>query len=180
RRMLEYFVAYLRTMAREGRTLVGVEHRFHQELERGGLRVLINGSIDRLERDADGRPVIVDLKTGRREPSKAELLQLPQLGVYQAAVAAGAVADQDLELATEPGGAALVQLRTKNKSVKVQEQPALSAEDEWALDQVFTAAAHMVGPRFLAVHGGPDDPGCVLPAVCPIHPDGRQTTEWHR
>ncbi|HRO31392.1 ATP-dependent DNA helicase [Citricoccus sp.] len=180
RRMLEYFVSYLRQMAKDGRSLVDVEHRFHQELERGGLRVRINGSIDRLERDAQGRPVVIDLKTGRHEPSKADLLQLPQLGVYQAAIAAGAVDGQDLDRPQEPGGAALVQLRTKNKSVKVQDQPALAPDDQWALDEVFTAAASMVGPEFLAVHGGPDNPGCALPAVCPIHSDGRQATEWHR
>ncbi len=180
RRMLEYFVSYLRQMAKEGRSLVDVEHRFHQELEREGLRVRINGSIDRLERDAQGRPVVIDLKTGRHEPSKTDLLQLPQLGVYQAAIAAGAVDEEDFDRPHEPGGAALVQLRTKNKSVKIQDQPALTADDQWALDEVFTAAASMVGPRFLAVHGGPDNPGCALPAVCPIHSDGRQATEWHR
>ncbi|MDI3331955.1 MAG: ATP-dependent DNA helicase [Micrococcus sp.] len=180
RRMLDYFVSYLRQMAKEGRSLVDVEHRFHQELEREGLRVRINGSIDRLERDAQGRPVVIDLKTGRHEPSKSDMLELPQLGVYQAAIAAGAVDEEDFDRPTEPGGAALVQLRTKNKSVKVQDQPALSGDDQWALDQVFTAAASMVGPRFLAVHGGPDNPGCALPSVCPIHSDGRQATEWHR
>ncbi|QCU77724.1 ATP-dependent helicase [Citricoccus sp. SGAir0253] len=179
-RMLEYFVSYLRQMEKAGRTRVHVEHRFHQELERDGLRVRINGSIDRLERDAEGRPVVIDLKTGRNEPTQADLRELPQLGVYQAAIAAGALAAEEFERPTEPGGAALVQLRTKNKSVKVQEQPALSADEQWALDQVFTAAASMVGPRFLAVHGGPDGPGCALPAVCPIHSDGRQATEWHR
>jgi RecB family exonuclease len=180
RRMLDYFVSYLRQMAQDGRSLVDVEHRFHQELEREGLTVRINGSIDRLERDAQGRPVVIDLKTGRHEPSKNDMLQLPQLGVYQAAIAAGAVDEQDFDRPHEPGGAALVQLRTKNKSVKIQDQPALAADDQWALDEVFAAAASMVGPRFLAVHGGPDNPGCALPSVCPIHSDGRQATEWHR
>jgi superfamily I DNA/RNA helicase/RecB family exonuclease len=180
RRMLDYFVSYLRQMGQDDRTLVDVEHRFHQELEREGLRVRINGSIDRLERDAQGRPVVIDLKTGRHEPSKNDMLQLPQLGVYQAAIAAGAVDEEDFDRPHEPGGAALVQLRTKNKSVKIQDQPALAEDDEWALDEVFTAAASMVGPEFLAVHGGPDNPSCALPSVCPIHSDGRQATEWHR
>jgi RecB family exonuclease len=179
RRMLDYFVSYLRQMGQEGRSLVGVEHRFHQELEGEGLTVRINGSIDRLERDAQGRPVVIDLKTGRHEPSKSDMLQLPQLAVYQAAIAAGAVDEEDFDRPHEPGGAALVQLRTKNKSVKIQEQPALATDDQWALDEVFTAAASMVGPRFLAVHGGPDNPGCALPSVCPIHSDGRQATECH-
>ena len=45
-----------------------------------------------LERDADGRAVVVDLKTGSSKPSRAELARHPQLGVYQLAVALGAFA----------------------------------------------------------------------------------------
>ena len=178
--MIGFLVEYLRSMERDGREAVDVEHRFEQELERDGLRVRIRGSIDRLERDAEGRPYVIDLKTGRGNPTDREMTQLPQLGVYQAAIAAGALPEEDFGRPGEPGGAALVQLRTTNKGVKVQEQAALTADQDWALDQVFTAAAAMVGPRFLAVHGGPAAPRCALESVCPIHSKGRQSTEWHR
>ncbi|GAA1133128.1 ATP-dependent DNA helicase [Citricoccus alkalitolerans] len=180
RRMIGHFVGYLRQMEQDGRTRVAVEHQFHQELERDGLRVQINGIIDRLEKDAEGRPYVVDLKTGKRAPSNDELQELPQLGVYQAAIATGALPAEDFERPTEPGGAALVQLRTTNKSVKIQSQPALDPGQQWAIDQIFTAAHAMIGPRYLAIHGGADNPGCALPAICPIHSNGRQTTEWHR
>lgn len=178
--MVEFFVSYLRQMEKAGRSVVDVEHRFQQELERGGLRVQIRGSIDRLERDGDGRPYVIDLKTGKRTPTAKDLQELPQLGVYQAAIAAGALPAEDFGRPTEPGGAALVQLRTANKNVKIQDQPALEADQPWALEQIFTAAAAMIGPRFLAVHGGADNPRCALPALCPIHSEGRQSTEWHR
>ncbi|WP_413543749.1 ATP-dependent helicase [Citricoccus nitrophenolicus] len=180
RRMIGFFVGYLRQMEQEGRSVVDVEHRFEQELERGGLRVQIRGSIDRLERDGQGRPYVIDLKTGRHTPTSKELEQLPQLGVYQAAIAAGALPAEDFGRPTDPGGAALVQLRTTNKNVKIQDQAALEPDHQWALEQIFTAAAAMVGPRFLAVHGGAANPRCALPALCPIHSEGRQTTEWHR
>lgn len=180
RRMIGYFVGYLRQMAKDGRSRVAVEHQFHQELERDGLRVQVNGIIDRLERDAEGRPYVVDLKTGKRAPSNDELQELPQLGVYQAAIAAGALPAEDFARPTEPGGAALVQLRTTNKNVKIQGQPALDPDHQWATEQIFTAARAMIGPRYLAIHGGADHPGCALPAICPIHSNGRQTTEWHR
>ncbi|WP_313817496.1 PD-(D/E)XK nuclease family protein, partial [Citricoccus sp.] len=180
RRMIGYFVGYLRQMEKDGRSRVAVEHQFHQELERDGFRVQVNGIIDRLERDAEGRPYVVDLKTGKRAPSNDELQELPQLGVYQAAIAAGALPAEDFERPTEPGGAALVQLRTTNKSVKIQGQPALDPGHQWATQQIFTAARAMIGPRYLAIHGGADHPGCALPAICPIHSNGRQTTEWHR
>ncbi|VXB53361.1 ATP-dependent DNA helicase [Citricoccus sp. K5] len=179
-RMIGYFVGYLRQMEQDGRSRVAVEHQFHQELERDGLRVQINGIIDRLEKDAEGRPYVVDLKTGKRTPSNDELQELPQLGVYQAAIAAGALPAEDFVRPTEPGGAALVQLRTTNKSVKIQGQPALGPGQQWAIEQIFTAARAMIGPRYLAIHGGADNPGCALPAICPIHSNGRQTTEWHR
>ncbi|MGM7668818.1 ATP-dependent helicase [Microbacterium sp. A93] len=180
RRMMEFFVSYLGQMEKAGRSVVAVEHRFQQELERGGLRVQIRGSIDRLERDSDGRPYVIDLKTGKHAPTAKDLQELPQLGVYQAAIAAGAMPAEDFGRPTEPGGAALVQLRTTNKNVKIQDQAALRADQHWALEQIFTAAAAMVGPRFLAVHGGAAHPRCALPALCPIHSEGRQSTEWHR
>lgn len=180
RRMIELFVGYLRQMEQDGRTVVDVEHRFAQELERDGLRVQIRGSIDRLEQDSQGRPYVIDLKTGKHAPTAKDLEELPQLGVYQAAIAAGALPAEDFGRPTEPGGAALVQLRTANKNVKIQGQAALEPDHHWALEQIFTAAAAMVGPRFLAVHGGAANPRCALPALCPIHSEGRQTTEWHR
>lgn len=180
RRMIEYFVSYLRQMEKAGRSVVDVEHRFHQGLERAGLRVQIRGSIDRLERDSEGRPYVIDLKTGKHAPTAQELEELPQLGVYQAAIAAGALPAEDFGRPTEPGGAALVQLRTTNKNVKIQDQAALGSDQQWALEQIFAAAAAMIGPRFLAVHGGAANPRCALPALCPIHSEGRQSTEWHR
>ncbi|MFC7401998.1 ATP-dependent helicase [Citricoccus sp. GCM10030269] len=179
-RMLSHFAEYVRVMGRDGRSRVAQEFRFHQELDRDGFRVQVNGSIDRLERDGQGRPFVVDLKTGSRIPKEEDVVQMPQLAVYQAAIAAGALPEEWFENPTDPAGAALVQLGTPNKTVKVQEQPRIEPADAWALDQIFTAATIMTGPRFLAIHGGPSGPACALPAVCPIHSEGRQTTEWHR
>lgn len=53
-------------------------------------RAVLRGQVDRLEIDAEGRLVVVDLKTGRRQPGKADLARHPQLGAYQAAVLLGA------------------------------------------------------------------------------------------
>jgi hypothetical protein len=68
--------------------------RRHRARGRGplGERAVLAGRVDRLERDADGRAVVVDLKTGTTKPSKADLARHPQLGVYQLAVALGAFA----------------------------------------------------------------------------------------
>ena len=157
------------------------------------LEVEISGVIDRLEMDSQGRPYVVDLKTGRRAPTQEELLRLPQLAAYQVALRAEglvrlleaeetdpALREALAELArpSSPGGAALVQLGAGTQRTKVQEQPPLTDEDVWALQDVFAAARRTVGPRFLAVHG----PGtrCALPSVCPLCSEGRQVTEWPR
>ncbi len=67
----------------------------------------ITGQVDRLERDADGMAIVVDIKTGSSRPADADLDRNPQLGVYQLAVMLGAFEELGL---TEPGGAELVQV----------------------------------------------------------------------
>jgi RecB family exonuclease len=101
--MLTRLVTWLRD-SRAQLTRIGVEVDFAVEV--GDARLA--GRVDRLERDADGRLVVVDLKTGKSKPKDAELPALPQLGAYQLAIEHGAFpAEGD-----ESGGAALVQLGT--------------------------------------------------------------------
>ena len=47
------------------------------------------GRIDRLERDAQGRLVVVDVKTGKTPVSKDDAQRHAQLALYQLAVAQG-------------------------------------------------------------------------------------------
>ncbi|MDQ1631747.1 MAG: hypothetical protein QOC80_1719, partial [Frankiaceae bacterium] len=61
-----------------GVEVVGAEVPF--ELEVG--RAVVRGQIDRLERDPQGRGVVVDLKTGRQPASTTDLPEHPQLGLY--------------------------------------------------------------------------------------------------
>lgn len=163
------------------------------ELTWQGRTVLVSGIIDRLEADAQGRPFVVDLKTGRHAPTGPEMATQPQLAAYQVALRAHGVAglrdDPDgdpalraalagLSAPATPGGAALVQLGAGTGKTKVQEQPALADEDTWALQQVFLAAERTVGPRYLSLHDG--GARCALPSVCPLCAEGRQVTEWNR
>ena len=55
----------------------------------------MRGRVDRLERDAGGRLVIVDVKTGKTPVSKDKAQQHAQLAMYQLAVAEGMVAAGD-------------------------------------------------------------------------------------
>ncbi|WP_344725036.1 RecB family exonuclease, partial [Agrococcus terreus] len=88
------------------------------ELDFDEVKVQLNGIMDRVEMDADGRAYVVDLKTGATQVTGARLARLPQLGVYQPMVKAGAL--KDLVPSRQPAGAALVQLGTTNKSVNIQ------------------------------------------------------------
>ncbi len=109
----------------------------------------LTGRVDRLERDPDGRLVVVDLKTGRSKPAEQELARHPQLGAYQLAVASGAFGDG------EPGGGVLVNLGTNAERARTQEQRPLGADDDpdWARDRVRAAATGMGGAVFRGAAG---------------------------
>jgi ATP-dependent exoDNAse (exonuclease V) beta subunit len=137
-------------------------------------QVEITGRVDRLERDAQGRGVIVDLKTGATAPRDDELDRHPQLGVYQLAVLLGAFERLGV---TEPGGAELVQVGKAGFTARarVQRQRALSDDPDpgWAKGLVDAVAAGMVGPVFRA-RANPGCRTCPVSSCCPVHPDGTQ------
>ncbi|WP_307035099.1 ATP-dependent DNA helicase [Arthrobacter sp. B3I4] len=192
--MVRKLAQYVLIMRSEGRSLLGVERDFEVKLPdvvpEGGPEgdenwparpAVLRGQVDRLEIDAEGRLVIVDLKTGKRQPGKAELERHPQLGAYQAAVLAGGFSGPDDGTPLLPGGAVLAQLGTGTKSPGVQSQPPLDPDANWALDLVGEAARIMSGSTFEARHdpakGGHGGHGCRLPEVCPLCARGKQVTE---
>ncbi|WP_354235281.1 ATP-dependent DNA helicase [Arthrobacter sp. UYEF3] len=192
--MVRKLAQYVLVMRSEGRALIGVEQDFEVKLpdvvppaapgaeESWPARAaVLRGQVDRLEIDAEGRLVVVDLKTGKRQPGKAELERHPQLGAYQAAVLAGGFAGPDDGPPPRPGGAVLAQLGTSTKSPGVQGQLALDPDANWALEMVGEAARVMSGSTFEARHdpakGGHGGHGCRLPEVCPLCARGKQVTE---
>lgn len=140
-------------------------------------QVEITGRVDRLERDDQGRGVIVDLKTGSSAPREDELDRHPQLGVYQLAILLGAFERLGL---TEPGGAELVQVGKGGFAAraKVQHQRALSEDPEpgWAKDLVDAVAAGMAGPIFRA-RVNPGCRTCPVSSCCPVSADGTQVSQ---
>ncbi|MBV9446162.1 MAG: ATP-dependent helicase [Streptosporangiaceae bacterium] len=139
-------------------------------------QVEITGRVDRLERDDQGRAVVVDLKTGASAPREEELDRHPQLGVYQLAVLLGAFERFGL---LEPGGAELVQVGKAGLAAraKVQRQSALADDPDpsWAKDLVETVASGMAGPVFEA-RINPGCRTCPVSSCCPVHPEGEQLT----
>jgi RecB family exonuclease len=158
------------------RTLVGVEAGFRAVLDLpNGETVRLDGYADRIELDAGGRVVVVDLKTGRTKPSDKSVLTNVQLGLYQLAVDHGA-ADSLLERKAEAGGAELVQLGLTGDApaATVQGQPD-QADDgpERAVlrDRLARAAALLRTENFPAVAGN-HCRDCGFVPLCPIKSAG--------
>jgi superfamily I DNA/RNA helicase/RecB family exonuclease len=174
RDMLGTFLRWERS-SRSRYVLVDVEAQFSVEVPAeapDGHPAVLAGRIDRLERDPDGRLVVVDLKTGRSKPAEDELARHPQLGAYQLAVASGAFGD------ASPGGGLLVNLGTNAERARTQEQQPLDADadPDWARDRVRAAATGMGGAAFRALPG-PACRICATRSSCPAVDTGRQVTE---
>lgn len=158
--------------------------------------------------DGTRRYAIVDLKTGKSKPTGSEMETHPQLAAYQIAVEAGAgeqleeryraeaaaleageplpdARPQELEYTGytgRSGGAALVQLGASgvndDSKARLQIQPALEDNDEWAVDLVQRAAELIAGAQVQTRHReGNHGHGCRLPELCPICTRGRQVTQ---
>ena len=158
--------------------------------------------------DGTCRYAIVDLKTGKSKPDGKTMQTHPQLAAYQIAVEAGAGeqleeryrAEAAALEAGEPlpdtrpqeltyesssgrsGGAALVQLGVSDvnddSKARLQVQPALEDNDEWAVDLVQRAAELIAGAQVQTRHReGTHGHGCRLPELCPICTRGRQVTQ---
>jgi superfamily I DNA/RNA helicase/RecB family exonuclease len=155
-----------------GNTVIGAELDFDLELELPTGRARIRGQIDRLERDPEGRGVVVDYKTGRQPPTADEVTQSPQLGLYQLAVEHGAVQTPDAAELKGTGGAALFHLRKG----KEQEQPQLIIEDDgrtWIHGLLEDLVATIAAERFPArPNSGCDN--CAVRRSCPARPEGMQ------
>lgn len=165
-RMLGKFLAWLG--ASRGRwSLVGVEVPFEVKV---GPRAVVRGRVDRLERDDQGRYVVVDLKTGKSAPNAADVETHSQLGVYQLAVELSGFPG-----ATRSGGAALVQLGGDAAAHKEQAQVPLedSPEPGWAHDLVERVADGMSGAVFQA-RTSSTCRICPVKTSCPAQGDGRQ------
>jgi superfamily I DNA/RNA helicase len=165
---LERFVRWHRENPRE---VLAAEHAFEVTLEVEGRDVVLAGSMDRVERSADGVHV-VDLKTGRSAPSAQDLAEHPQLGLYQLVVEHGATRDLAGEAA--PAGAELVQLRQESRgAVKVQQQAAPEPDVPFfALEQLRRSVHTLVHEEVAATEATGGCGYCQFTRVCPAHDAG--------
>lgn len=168
-RHVEMLSTFLRWRAdtRHELTEIGTEVDVEGELSRPDESdlpaVRVRGRLDRLERDSEGRLVVVDIKTGKSAVTKDDAQSHAQLAMYQLAVAEGLLADGN-----EPGGGRLVYLgKTSGGGATERDQAALTPQGqaEWSA-VVHQAAAATQGPRFVArINDGCAH--CPVRAMCP-------------
>jgi superfamily I DNA/RNA helicase/RecB family exonuclease len=163
--MLEKFLVW---HAANGRELLGAEQDFDVVVGRARIK----GQVDRLERDAQGRLVVVDLKTGKTPAKNTE--EHGQLAAYQVAVVAGAFGEHG----TVPGGAALLQVGTGAKAKEQHQEPLpadVPLDETWAGELVAQVGEGMGGATF-EVRTGSHCSRCPMRRSCPLHERGRQVT----
>ncbi len=177
--MLDTFLSWLRN-TRDELTQMGVEVPVDCVLPArtpDEYTVRIRGRVDRVERDAFGRFVIVDVKTGKTPVSKKAAQEHAQLATYQVAAAAGALDDGSPD--AEPGGARLVYVaKPSSKEGATQRlQTALDADgvEQWR-GAIHEAAAATRGPSYLAMRND-GCRHCAVSGSCPVQDTGRQVTE---
>jgi superfamily I DNA/RNA helicase/RecB family exonuclease len=172
-RMVDKLLSWLSANPREQ---LAIEREFDARLEpderSAGRAVQLRGRVDRLERDQQGRLVVVDLKTGAAAPSADDAAEHPQLAAYQVAVEAGAFGPGETT-----GGAEIVAVGTSHANAAVRVQPPLAESDDpgWAEALVREAATAMAASTFRAVVNDAC-PYCAVNTSCPLSGKGRQVT----
>ncbi|MEO0049487.1 MAG: hypothetical protein RL556_819 [Actinomycetota bacterium] len=140
RKLIQNITSYLATFQGEVAT---VEQKFVFEL--GDARVM--GTVDRIELTPEGRVVIVDLKTGKKKPSKEELQDHAQLGVYQLAFEAGAFSGVEGLDGLELEGAKLLIVGNEKPEPQTQASIEVSGKKQFFEELLAGAASGMAMPE---------------------------------
>jgi len=115
--------------------LIAAEQSFSIEI--AGLKIV--GKIDRIENTPDG-PLAVDLKTGKKVPTKKEAAGNRQLSVYQLAI--------EQTQKTQTVGGKLVNIG--DGKLKQLQQPALSDEDRDELVELAKRISKQLGESYIS------------------------------
>lgn len=145
-------------------------------------RIVLRGTLDRVDLDQDGGLRVADYKTGSTKPTKDEIEHHPQLGAYQVALGRAAdpgdVAPELRDHLDRPvHGAALIQLGKSQTSLTpgVQTQPALDRDEDplWAEQLITQIGEGMAGATFLAKPDARRCSRCPVRTSCPVQPEGQ-------
>ena len=131
----------------------------------------LSGILDRIEIDDNGRLVAIDFKNVKNPPSKAEITENGQLGIYQLLLRD----QQDCEVTADfsqqetiPVGAALVQLRVDASEARVQPQEAINfSETPTWIEVKLGQAAEIIRTEAFFPRVNPSCRYCSYKSVCP-------------
>jgi RecB family exonuclease len=148
RKLTQHLATYLRDFESNGGELISNEMGFVLPLQQARL----SGKIDRVEMYGGTTAVIVDLKTGKNEPSTdSAVADHPQLAAYQLAFASGAIDGVPEGLVN--GGAKLVVLSPSAKTrdyVDPKQAPMTDEQLELFRQRVIDDATGMASNVFVA------------------------------
>jgi ATP-dependent exoDNAse (exonuclease V) beta subunit len=150
-----------------GRSLLATEQEFVTRIDLpDGEQVELRGTADRLEVDAEGGLVIVDLKTGKYAPTGPKVKEHVQLGLYQYAAEHGAF---DGVAGDAPvSGAELVQLRASTTDeAKVQVQTPHDV-GRTGMEARLVDVALMLRREEFEAHAGEHCRRCTFTIICPV------------
>lgn len=153
---------------RTDRAAVGAEVPFEVTTQvAGGADVVLTGSVDRLERDPSGRPIVIDFKTGKAAPTRRGVEADVQLGFYQLAADAGAFT-ASCGAGARSGGAELVQLRCDAGGFPtVQNQPPPAETGSRPVEAAVTAAVQVMRSEQFPATGNEHCARCEFVRQCP-------------
>ncbi len=131
----------------------------------------LSGILDRVEIDADGRLVAIDFKNVANPPTKAEIAENGQLGIYQLLLRDQQNTDLPWDTQDQdeiPVGAALVQLKVDSSQPKIQPQDAIdfSQSPTW-IEVKLGEAAEIIRTESFTPRVNPSCRYCSYKAVCP-------------
>ncbi len=173
---LSYSRAELRESAVEVDIAATVPPGIGADGEADDLPVRLTGRIDRLETDDLGRPVVIDVKTGKTVISAADAAEHPQLAAYQLALLLGGVEGFP---PGATGGGRLVYVASTNQKTgaaqRIQEPLTPEQVDEW-ISVVRGAARASIGPGFVAATNSGCQ-HCSLATSCPVQLRGKAVTD---
>ncbi len=156
-----------------GRLLHSSEREFDVRLDVEGFDLRIRGSFDRVETDDAGRVYVVDFKTGKNVPTKAEAQEHPQMAVYQLAVREGAIEGVSME----SGGAELVFLRegdARGLPKTAEQTPATEDPGNTPIEKKLATMAARVLDENFAAYGEKQCGTCTFRKCCPKQAEGKQ------
>jgi RecB family exonuclease len=137
----------------------------------GREEIELSGILDRVEIDTDGRLVAIDFKNVATQPTKAEIAENGQLGIYQLLLRDQQNPDLNWDAQNHdeiPVGAALVQLKVDTSKPKIQPQEAIdfSQSPTW-IEVKLGEAAEIIRTESFTPKVNPSCRYCSYKSVCP-------------